>query len=562
MAPKQKTFELIPTTAGLHGLAPAAAAAAAPPVLSRPPMTTKQAKKLYRKANKGPKLSKAEQRRVELLEQDRIRKELERERNQARARTARDRRKAKLDKEREDRKRRGLPLVDVHPSQDTISRFVNRGKSKEDGESATEAEAEIDTGDDDGEEEEEDGPDKENGGATRDGEERGVKRPRLSQHKDDLVERPPLADPASVSRAASVDIDDPVNQDLLQEQLLEDIVLASSRKLASSPRVPSPAEPPPFKVQEPVQRKPPSPRIARPPMPRPYLPRPPCYNNTTTKPTSPYLAAGRPRAPVPPHPGPPVLLPRPRGPQYHHSSSGKPKFLPKHLRTITTPHERPPPCPGGDDDVPTSTQLFLLDHVDDFFPSPSQEVHELREDDRKGAAVAEPLLDFPICTQDFTFSSQDMRDMETPSKPQRRRASLQAQGQGACAGDTVDAPADSVTASKGQLPVVTSQASIHGAAVTERPPSPPKKRMFGSSGPGAEVLVAMERSYQQSRREARARQEERRAQEAEAEAEAEAGGQGDPPAASQETDYGDIEIDLAFLEDTSWLDDDLDDDCL
>jgi hypothetical protein len=91
-------------------------------------MTTKQVKKAYQKANKVPRISKAEQRRIELFEQDRIRKEFEKERNQARARAARDKKKEREERERAEKKKKGLPLVDVRPSQDTIARFV-RGKS-------------------------------------------------------------------------------------------------------------------------------------------------------------------------------------------------------------------------------------------------------------------------------------------------------------------------------------------------------------------------------------------------------------------------------------------------
>ncbi|KAI1818786.1 hypothetical protein GGS20DRAFT_526852 [Poronia punctata] len=90
----------------------------------KPPMTTKQVKKAYQKKNKGPKISKAEQRRIELFEQDRIRKEFEKERNQARARAAREKKKEKEDRERMEKKKKGLPLVDVRPSQDTIARFI------------------------------------------------------------------------------------------------------------------------------------------------------------------------------------------------------------------------------------------------------------------------------------------------------------------------------------------------------------------------------------------------------------------------------------------------------
>ncbi|KAI3320456.1 hypothetical protein HD806DRAFT_506427 [Xylariaceae sp. AK1471] len=125
MPPIQNTFSIIPAApSAINGNGDITNARP-----SRPPMTTKQVKKAYQKANKGPKISKAEQRRIELFEQDRIRKEFEKEKNQARARAARDKKKEKEERERAEKKKKGLPLVDVRPSQDTIARFV-RGKSK------------------------------------------------------------------------------------------------------------------------------------------------------------------------------------------------------------------------------------------------------------------------------------------------------------------------------------------------------------------------------------------------------------------------------------------------
>ena len=88
------------------------------------PMTSKQLKKAHKAANKQPKLSRAEQRKFELAEQERIRKELEKERTAARARAARERKKAKEEAKKAEKRRRGKPLVEVRPSQDTISRFV------------------------------------------------------------------------------------------------------------------------------------------------------------------------------------------------------------------------------------------------------------------------------------------------------------------------------------------------------------------------------------------------------------------------------------------------------
>ncbi|KAK1726304.1 uncharacterized protein BDZ83DRAFT_574617 [Colletotrichum acutatum] len=113
MAPQQNTFAVIPDAPGRVG-GPA----------NRPPMTSKQAQKLYKQANKEPKRSKAEQRKWEKEKQEEIRKELEKERAAVKAKAARERKKAKEEEARENRRRAGQPLFDCRPSQDTIARFV------------------------------------------------------------------------------------------------------------------------------------------------------------------------------------------------------------------------------------------------------------------------------------------------------------------------------------------------------------------------------------------------------------------------------------------------------
>ncbi|KAL2182114.1 uncharacterized protein P884DRAFT_14958 [Thermothelomyces heterothallicus CBS 202.75] len=121
MAPRhQHTFTLVPNPLGMQGLMSRPTNGPQ----SKPPMTSKQAQKLYREATRGPRLSKAEQRRIEREEQERIRRELEREKQLNRARVLRERKKAKEQQALEERRRKGLPLVDVRPSQDTIARFV------------------------------------------------------------------------------------------------------------------------------------------------------------------------------------------------------------------------------------------------------------------------------------------------------------------------------------------------------------------------------------------------------------------------------------------------------
>ncbi|KAK1751422.1 hypothetical protein QBC47DRAFT_287045, partial [Echria macrotheca] len=120
MAPRQNTFTVVPNPLGVQGLISREDVG----VASKPPMTSKQAQKLYRQATKQPRLSKAEQRRIEREEQERIRKDLEKDKQAAKARAAREKKKAKEQKALDDRRKKGMPLVDVHPSQDTISRFV------------------------------------------------------------------------------------------------------------------------------------------------------------------------------------------------------------------------------------------------------------------------------------------------------------------------------------------------------------------------------------------------------------------------------------------------------
>lgn len=117
------------------------------------------------------------------------------------------------------------------------------------------------------------------------------------------------------------------------------------------------------------------------------------------------------------------------------STRSKPFLKPSLLPTHTTPKVSP-------FTLPTSTQLFLADHLDDFFPSPSQELRELLEDIEdddipsntqvareigKESVAARPVLvepvqpvlddDFPwMSSREFMFSSQELRELESPSK--------------------------------------------------------------------------------------------------------------------------------------------------
>ncbi len=88
------------------------------------PMTSKQVRKAYKASTKTPTMTRADRYKWERAEQERIRKELDKERTAAKARAARERKKEKETAVLDEKKRSGMPLVVVRPSQDTIARFV------------------------------------------------------------------------------------------------------------------------------------------------------------------------------------------------------------------------------------------------------------------------------------------------------------------------------------------------------------------------------------------------------------------------------------------------------
>jgi hypothetical protein len=119
MAGRQQTFELIPTTLVKS-------------TGQKPPMTSKAAKKAHQKANQGPRISRAEQRRLQAEELARQKQEDERERNARKAKAARERRAQMEQAQRDARKKMGLPEPNkfVRASQPTISRFVINGAKR------------------------------------------------------------------------------------------------------------------------------------------------------------------------------------------------------------------------------------------------------------------------------------------------------------------------------------------------------------------------------------------------------------------------------------------------
>lgn len=800
MAPRhhyQHTFTTVPNPLGMQGLM--ARPTTGPE--SKPPMTSKQAQKLYREATRGPRLSRAEQRRVEREEQDRIRRELDRDRQTSRARELRDRKKEKEQKALAEKRRKGLPLVEPRASQDTISRFVvGRGNGvgrKRDGEGARVGLAVVREEEGGGDGVDENTPPGQVLG-TREG-----KRRRLGEGMEESKREPVKAEvrgvgipvkgiehlggkdvtadeqepvpggPPSLGRQVDKgvtegkDKEGPVSgkkpletpeseaiKGLTAKLTLEREASPDDRKAglrsnkpetmphadppkvadtavtvktytkpptaqpsrlgtpnqstpdAEETRIGTAPDPPPNKtpINKPAQTPTPPPPAVRPPHqqrpPEPAPVQPPSVRKvlqeTTNAPnrlgpisaadsTSKFALPHKPSRATPQRQpaaaGPAFKQPKPRTP----SAGGlKPQFLPPHVRGSatnsrpTTPN--PPtkqPLRNPRDDFysapPTSTQLFIMSHIDDLCPSPTQEARELQGDPpaviqpakpgprqqpcvadfksdrpqqktRQAARVHTPMAPPPrptkaepgrskpatvalakpvklsdalaipfISTQDLLFSSQDLRDVEapttTPSKaadlrgtnkpPQFRRQSVVAQGPPRFSGYPTRTPAQPhttpksrpkppipgvkqppapISADRPRQPVCEQNgdclesnyllaekqsrqnrrsgtprcpASLEAkdtppAAAQPRPPTREKPRFFGSSAE-VEVMLALNRSRKTHEEEERRRQ----------------GARGQPTdmtkkgpvepiitvSVSQETDYGDAELDSIDFDD-------------
>ncbi|KAI1143706.1 hypothetical protein F5Y05DRAFT_362203 [Hypoxylon sp. FL0543] len=460
MAPGQNTFTIIPNAPGaINGNLDASDSR-----LNTRPMTTKQAKKAYQKANKGPKLTKAERRRQELLEQDRIRREFEKEKNQARAKAARDRKKEKEEKERAEKKKKGLPLVDVRPSQDTIAWFV-RGKGKkqekeEKQESPAVSSPAVKKDDSDcctlsADENASEpppkrqktespipvNPDREHSpsaaGVMINGSMSAPHDPgageALSGVDDPVQEHP-------ISQNLDVDIDEteviePVPDELFYELIDPTFNSPRHKDILPNNSISSPKDqkdPTSPSLSKPPNRNSPLPNLTKestleqktedsaslssvrrplqtlstheinsrtantPKEPLPDLRKPAVTDTPTIK--SPAEAVSKAQRPVSAtrtfrHPktpmGPPPVPPKFRSrSQIQTQESRTPPFLPKQTYTPNNSvASNPDPNPNTSEGYvlhqtrqecpPTSTQLFMLGHLDDFFPSPSQEVREL-----------------------------------------------------------------------------------------------------------------------------------------------------------------------------------------
>jgi hypothetical protein len=431
MTGRQRTFELVPTTLVKQNAA-------------KPPMTSKAAKKAYQQAQKGPRISKAEQRRRDAEEYERIRKEHEKEKNAAKSKAAREKKAAKALAEKEGRKKLGLPEPSrfVRASQPTISKFIRADSSAKRSwkEMNVIEETEDLVSDSEGEDRDEALPSAKRVAIEHESEDEFGDFPLLSPSALDKIDSsaasfsaPPSPEkkqlyeaplnrnqPLQERQKERTSGETPKNKDIVDiasTRVLSEAVEKASKEYASEPS----AFPPPLPVIVP-RKLPDSEVLARPLDSSDYENRvaksvtmPPPKNIPTSN-TRPVLQERSNNMPPPRLPvkkpsisfaSPPVRPER--------SRQNNPSVLSR-----TTPNT-----------ARSATQAFLEDHLDDFFPSPSQQVRELLddiEDIPSNTQIAKEIgpqkpnfndqSDYFICTQDFVLTPQDLEEIVTPSRAQ------------------------------------------------------------------------------------------------------------------------------------------------
>ncbi|KAK3374672.1 hypothetical protein B0H63DRAFT_255249 [Podospora didyma] len=516
---KQNTFTLVPNKMGMQGLL-SREAAGEPIRESKPPMTSKQAKKLYLEATRQPRVSREEARRIEREEQERIRNEFEKEKAANKARILREKKKAKEDKAKEEKRKKGLPLFQVHPSQDTITRFVRgNGVSKK----RSAPEAEIPRPQDNTT-----NSDKENeplAVANMDEELPNKRRQRASQDDNE-----PLL-PKKRQRISQFSQENDKNEPVAPEIEVRLPELPAPRPVSPSSKAPR------FLASAPVFRS--SPRLAA----------------STGKVQAPRFIPSRFQTPATPK------APSPLGKVQARSSS---------VALVTSA-------------PPSNTQMFLMSHIDEF-PTPSQTLRELQEcgpvrppvpafgtkpvpaietsgQQRKPGKIVtatlprlaemreieKDVLPF-FSTQDLILSSQDLRELEgTTETPCKAKANVGNGGKpfasecgirksqprvfrrnrleisSGAKESRINAPAQKrngasqVLAASPCLPLAAQQEQPVSTPVAASPakssPAKSPQRFFGPSGVGIQILMAMLESEKTHAAEEEKRKQERLEQE-------------------------------------------------
>ncbi|TPX16820.1 uncharacterized protein E0L32_003382 [Thyridium curvatum] len=536
MPPIQTTFELVPN--GPAAMLSGGGNTNSNPPVSKPPMTSKQAKKLHKQATSGKRLTKIEERAL-LLE---IKKEEEQAKAARKAKAARERKKEKEEAVKAEKKRRGEPIVNVRPSQGMISGFVRRAKQEK---PATE--------------------DKAAGNFQDSGTGSAV-----AGSMEDLISG---SEPSEIkvgepqSDIAREEAKDPARPHIAPSETSTAVDVVGSSAPSFLPSIVTrPSEN--FAQQ---RSRSPELGIMRPPPARtPFQEMP--VNAPQRSATSEGLDFKRdlimkpgamrpppvPRCKLPSGPisdlGSPSKQGRPQ--TQRHASLGKPSSaIDKKPRAVKTEFA-----------LPSSTQMLFLDDMADLFPSSSQQALELIEDDSSlsrpppssssvvAKAGSHPPTVVPspptprvhgndsfdelpfFSTQDFVLSSQEVRELEKPISTSRdqvgvsdkapTRLSPICEEEGSGHEGTSSGPHSQQTPKSSQKrlrpcssPSVSespalpsqvgrdSQMAELGARTGQSPSSksPPRKRFFTSSGSEA-VYLAMEKSRQTYQREQRERE--------------------------------------------------------
>jgi hypothetical protein len=400
-------------------------------------MTSKAAKKAYQLANRGPKISRAEQRRLDAEELKRQKKEYEREKAAARAKAAREKKEAKTNAEKEARKKMGIPEPSkfVRASQPTISRFVRNSNKRPWQEMETMAEDSDNKVCEGGIEEHDEAQPPPKRTAVHDSDDEFGEFPSLSQ--SDLLEKivssiaaveRNVSCPIRQMKAVTISRRHETSQELSvripngEDELSFDgsdvfAYTANTQLLSEAAKAACRSDGAQQLETNPVSQTRSRPNSA--PKPVNYANRAPKVNiqdrersvetPITTRPILQKPSNTSPPPPIPPKERKSIsFAPTPPKPRYTSRSISRP---------IPRPRQNFPP---------SATQVFLKNHLDDFFPSPTQEIRELLEDVNdlpSNTQVArelnlvedEPFADL-ISTEDLILSSQDLLEITTPNR--------------------------------------------------------------------------------------------------------------------------------------------------
>lgn len=345
------------------------------------PMTSKQAKKAYQQRTRGQKTSLAEERRLEKEERDKQRREWEREQAAAKSKAAREKKAKKAQEEKEERKRMGIPEPSkyVRASQPTISRFVKNGNKR-----TWQAMESLEEGE-------------ESDGTICAKDDRGPAAKRIESGDDSEDE---FGEFPSFSQS-----------DL--PKFLENIDEVSSCKDKGQGAEPMMGEHeqdeglPAMHAQQ-TQQTEDEDALADMATTQLLSEAADAVNRDSDAQSGEVLKERSVNMRSPPVTRSITFAPTPTKPPKDNS--------------ITTLHISPP----------SATQLYIENHLDDFLPTPSQEVRELLcaidDDDfltntqlARELAVDEPskddVLPVMICSQDLIFSSQELLEIMTPCRP-------------------------------------------------------------------------------------------------------------------------------------------------